>query len=72
MILTFQLSAKFKALFGEKADTKLQATFKVVKNTELGQVDSEIKSQVIQVINSYFNVNNWDFGDTFYPNCLLS
>ena len=59
-------SAKFKALFGEKADTKLQATFKVVKNTELGLSDSEIKSQVIEVINSYFNVNNWDFGDTFY------
>ena len=59
-------SAKFKALFGAKADTNLQATFKVVKNTELGLSDSEIKSQVIEVINSYFNVNNWDFGDTFY------
>ena len=59
-------SAKFKALFGAKADTELQATFKIVKNTELGLSDSEIKSQVIEVINSYFNVNNWDFGDTFY------
>ena len=32
----------------------------------MGLSDSEIKSQVIEVINSYFNVNNWDFGDTFY------
>ena len=53
-------------MFGAKADTELQATFKIVKNTELGLSDSEIKSQVIEVINSYFNVNNWDFGDTFY------
>jgi hypothetical protein len=59
-------SAKFKPLFGAKAEKNLQATFKVVKNTALGVSDSEIKSNVINAINNYFVTSNWDFGDTFY------
>ena len=59
-------SAKFKPLFGSKAETNLQATFKVVKNTAVGISDSEVKSKTIEVVNRYFSINNWDFGDTFY------
>ena len=59
-------SAKFKPLFGAKADTTLQASFKVVKNTNIGISDSEIKASLIEAINVYFNILNWDFGDTFY------
>ena len=59
-------SAKFKPLFGSKAETNLQATFKIVKNSAIGISDSEVKSKVIEVINRYFSINNWDFGDTFY------
>ena len=59
-------SAKFKPLFGDKAASKLQATFKVVKNNQTLITNNEIKSLVIERINDYFDVNNWDFGDTFY------
>jgi len=59
-------SAKFKPLFGDKADSTLQASFKVVKNTGAGISDAEVKASVIDAINSYFSVSNWDFGDTFY------
>ena len=59
-------SAKFKPLFGPNADTSLQASFKVVKNPNIGISDSEIKASVIDAINTYFHVSNWDFGDTFY------
>ena len=59
-------SAKFKPLFGAKADISLQATFKVVKNPNIGIGDTEIKSSLIDAINSYFAIENWDFGDTFY------
>lgn len=59
-------SAKFKPLFGTKAIPELQATFKVVKNPAINLSDSEIKSQVLAFINSYFQTANWDFGDTFY------
>lgn len=58
--------AKFKPLFGAKADPSLQARFQVVKNPAVGITDNEIKSQVINAINIYFDVANWDFGDTFY------
>lgn len=59
-------SAKFKPVFGAKADPSLQATFKVVKNAGLSISDNEIKTSVIAAINTYFNVDNWDFGESFY------
>ena len=58
--------AKFKPLFGAKADPSLRARFQVVKNPAANITDNEIKSQVISAINTYFNVSNWDFGETFY------
>lgn len=59
-------SAKFKPLFGSKADTSLQAKFKVIKNSQTIISDSEIRTQVLTYINSFFATANWDFGDTFY------
>jgi hypothetical protein len=58
--------ASFKPLFGAKADPALRATFKVVKNPNINISDNDIKSQVIAAINAYFDINNWDFGETFY------
>lgn len=59
-------SAKFKPLFGLKADTNLQASFKVVKNSGYNLSDSEMKSKLVAALNEYFAVENWDFGETFY------
>jgi len=58
--------AKFKPLFGNKAIPELQATFKVVKNSNINLTDSEIRSQVLAFINAFFALGNWDFGETFY------
>jgi hypothetical protein len=58
--------AIFKPLFGAKAEPALRATFKVIKNPNVSVSDNEIKSQVVAAINSYFDINNWDFGETFY------
>jgi hypothetical protein len=58
--------AKFKPLFGAKANATLQAKFQVVVNPSVKITDNEIKSQVIAAINQFFDVSNWDFGDTFY------
>lgn len=58
--------AVFKPLFGNKANAALRATFKVIKNPNVNVSDNEIKSQVVAAINSYFDINNWDFGETFY------
>ena len=59
-------SAKFKPIFGSKADPILRATFKVVKNPGVSISDNEIKSRVIATINKYFDIQNWDFGESFY------
>lgn len=58
--------ARFKPLFGTKADVNLRARFQVVKNPAANITDNEIKSQVINAVNTYFDVSNWDFGETFY------
>jgi hypothetical protein len=59
-------AAKFKPIFGDKAPVNLQAKFKVVKNPNVVVGDNDIKSSVIAAINTYFDINNWDFGETFY------
>jgi hypothetical protein len=58
--------ARFKPLFGEKADPALRATFKVVKNAASARSDSEVKAALISALNVYFDIENWDFGETFY------
>ena len=58
--------AKFKPIFGSKAPVTLQATFKVVKNSSVVVTDNDIKTSVIAAINTYFDIANWDFGETFY------
>jgi hypothetical protein len=57
---------KYKVLFGAKADIRLQATFKVVKNPNQTINDNDLKVRVISAINEFFDINNWDFGDRFY------
>ena len=42
---------KYKVLFGNIADTRLQASFKVVKNTEQVITDNDVKTRIIQAIN---------------------
>ena len=57
---------KYKPLFGKFANSDLQATFKLVKNTDQVLNDNDIRTRVIDSINQYFSLENWDFGDTFY------
>lgn len=59
-------SVVFKPLFGPKAASALRGTIKVIKSSTTTASDSEIRSAVLTAMNNYFNVNNWDFGDTFF------
>jgi hypothetical protein len=56
----------YKVLFGSIASLDVQATFKVTKNTNSVVSDNDIKARVISSINTFFSLDNWDFGDTFY------
>mgnify|MGYP003329783349 CR=1 FL=1 len=58
--------AKFRPLFGNKAEDQLQATFKIIKSSNSKISNNELRSSVITKINEYFALDNWDFGDTFY------
>ena len=59
-------SGKFVPLFGSTADSSYQCVFKVVPILNSGLTDDEIKQEVLTVINNYFSIDYWDFGDTFY------
>jgi len=59
-------SVVFKPLFGPKATDNLRATIKVIKDSNTNASDSEIRSAVLTAMNNYFDINNWNFGDTFY------
>lgn len=56
----------YKILFGQQAEKRLRARFKVTKIPGTEFSDGEIQSRVINAINQYFAINNWDFGETFY------
>jgi hypothetical protein len=65
-------SVVFKPLFGAKAAPELQATIKVVPAPKTTASVSEIKSQIIANVNSYFSIDKWDFGDSFFFSELAS
>ena len=59
-------SVIFKPLFGAKAVPALRATIKVIRASKTNASNSEIRSAVLTAMNNYFDINNWNFGDTFY------
>lgn len=59
-------SGTFKILFGTQAASELQATIKVVKAPSSSISDNEVKTKVIQAVDLYFDIRNWDFGEKFF------
>ena len=62
--LIFQ-SARYKVLFGSLAPSNLQCTFKAVRNSTRIASDNDLKSKILSAINEFFNLDNWDFGQSF-------
>jgi len=59
-------SAKFKILFGAGASDSLRAKFNVIKVLGSTVSNNEIKQIVLDSVNEFFDVENWDFGESFY------
>lgn len=59
-------SASYVPLFGNSADSSYQADIKVVKIQNSTLSDDEIRQKVIEITNKFFQVENWNFGDTFF------
>ena len=57
---------KYKVLFGAKADPAFQGKFRIIKIPGVRLTDNEIKNRVVDSIQDFFDVANWDFGETFY------
>jgi hypothetical protein len=56
----------FQPLFGQKAEPALRATIKVIRAYGSTASVSTIKNLVVSNMNAYFNLDTWNFGDTFY------
>ena len=59
-------SVDFQPLFGQKAEPALRATIKVIRSANSTASTSTIKNLVVANINAYFDIANWNFGNTFY------
>jgi len=57
---------KVKLLFGSKASAQLQASFKVVRSSNTSMTNNQIKTAIVDAVNTYFDINNWEFGQSFY------
>ena len=63
---------KIRLLFGSLAEPQLRAKFKVVKRPASTMTNERIKEELLNVINVYFDISNWDFGNTFYATELIA
>jgi len=63
---------KIRLLFGDLAEPQLRAKFKVVKQGSASLTNERIKEEVLNVINTFFDIDGWDFGDTFYATELIT
>lgn len=64
-------SGVFKLLFGNLADPQLRGQFNVVQSHTSTLSQERIKNEVLAVINGYFSIANWEYGQTFYVTELI-
>jgi hypothetical protein len=59
-------SVSFQPLFGQRAAPALRGRIKVIRAAGSTASVSTIKNLVVANLNAYFDIANWNFGDTFY------
>ena len=59
-------SVTFQPLFGQKAAPALRGVIKVIRAANSTASVNTIKNLVVANLNAYFDIANWNFGDTFY------
>jgi hypothetical protein len=65
-------SGKIKLLFGSLAEPQLRARWKIVKRPGGTLTNERIKEEVLNVINTFFDIDRWNFGDKFYATELIT
>ena len=59
-------SGGLKILFGSRAIPELRTTFKIVRPEQSSLTDNEVKVRVVESIRKFFDIEQWDFGETFF------
>ena len=59
-------SGAVKFIFGPAAVPELRVKFRVIVSPGAKLTGDQIRSRVLFMINSYFAIDNWDFGQSFY------
>jgi hypothetical protein len=63
---------RMKLLFGDKSQPALRGVFKVVRSEVATLTDNQVKSTVVSTIRNFFDITQWEFGETFYVTELIS
>jgi hypothetical protein len=59
-------SAKIKIIIGQYASSELKAVITVVKSATSTMTNNQIKTNIVALVNQFFDINLWEFGETFY------
>jgi len=63
---------KLRLLFGALAEPEFRAKFKVIRSPAGTMTNERIKEELLNVINTFFDVSNWDFSESFYATELIA
>lgn len=63
---------RVRLLFGTKAEPELRAEFRVIKSPTSSLTDNQVKTRVVDVVKRFFDIDLWEFGETFYFTELAS
>lgn len=61
-----------KVILGTKANPELQAFLKIIRSQNRSMSDNSVKTEIVQIVNEYFDINQWEFGQPFYFTDLAS
>ena len=59
-------SGNLRVLFGDKAQAKDRARFKIVLSSLNTETENDIKNRLRNVVVKFFDIANWNFGETFH------
>lgn len=65
-------SGSLKLLFGSLSTPELRASFKIIQKSSSKITPDQLKVKIVNIIDQYFIIENWDFGQTFYATDLIT
>jgi hypothetical protein len=57
---------KVKPIFGALSHPTLRAKIKVIRSAQRNLSTNQLKTRIVDLVNEFFDINKWEFGETFY------